>query len=99
MYDHVLEQHCCKFCQSKQTNTTIFYIMLITFSGALDHTTSWIKSVVQELLSATIPTELTSSEGKGQRAVPGPFQVLNAAFIRILTWDYDKSPLPEVSLF
>lgn len=44
---------------------------------------------------AAIPTEQTEGQGKGQRAVPGPFQVLNAAFLSILIWDYDKSPLPE----
>ena len=64
-------------------------------SDALDHTTSWIKSVLEEVLSATIP--MGQPQGKGQQPAPGPFQVLNAAFLRILTWDYNKSPLPEVT--
>ncbi|XP_027128187.1 T-complex protein 11-like protein 2 [Larimichthys crocea] len=59
--------------------------------SALDNTTLWIKSTLEELQSATIPTEQT----KGQRVTPGPFHVLNTAFLGILTWDYDKSPLPE----
>ncbi|TKS90791.1 T-complex protein 11-like protein 2 [Collichthys lucidus] len=54
---------------------------------ALDNTTLWIKSTLEELQSATIPTE--------QRATPGPFHVLNTAFLGILTWDHNKSPLPE----
>lgn len=80
------------FSQRKHTNT-----LNEPCSGALDHTISWIKSVVDEMWSAAIPTQQTNSEAKG-RVVPGPFQVLNAAFIRILMWDYEKSPLPEVSL-
>lgn len=63
--------------------------------SALDRTTLWIKSAQEELLSTINQTEQTKDHGKGQRAVPGPFQILNTAFFRILTWDYDKSPLPE----
>lgn len=72
-----------------------FQSILDKTPSALDHTTSWIKSALEELLSATIPTEQTKGQGKGQHAMPGPFQVLNTAFLGILTWDYDKSPLPE----
>lgn len=78
--------------KQKKASTIMFYWLLS--SDALDHTTSWIKSVLEELLSANIPTEQT--QGKGQRALPGPFQILNTAFLCILTWDYDKGPLPEV---
>lgn len=63
--------------------------------NALDRTTSWIKSALEELLSATGPSEQISNQGKGQRAMPGPFQILNAAFLHILTWDYKKDRLPE----
>lgn len=63
--------------------------------NALDRTTSWIKSALEELLSATGPSEQISNQGKGQRAMPGPFQILDAAFLHILTWDYTKSRLPE----
>ncbi|XP_070709627.1 T-complex protein 11-like protein 2 [Pempheris klunzingeri] len=76
--------------QSVEYERAKFQRILDKTPSALDHTTSWIKSALEEL-SATIPTEQT----KGQRAVPGPFQVLNVAFLGILTWDYDKSPLPE----
>lgn len=72
-----------------------FQSILDKTPSALDHTTAWIKSALEELLSATTPTEKSSGQGKGQRAAPGPFQVLNAAFLSILTWDYKKSPLPE----
>ncbi|XP_029019152.1 T-complex protein 11-like protein 2 [Betta splendens] len=81
--------------QSIEYERAKFQSILEKTPSALDHTTSWIKLVVEELQSASFPTEQPNSEGKGQRAVPGPFQILNAAFIRILTWDYDKSPLPE----
>ncbi|GLD48382.1 T-complex protein 11-like protein 2 [Lates japonicus] len=79
--------------QSVEYERAKFQSILEKTPNPLDHTTSWIKSVLEELLSANIPTEQT--QGKGQRALPGPFQILNAAFLRILTWDYDKSPLPE----
>ncbi|XP_018541161.1 T-complex protein 11-like protein 2 [Lates calcarifer] len=79
--------------QSVEYERAKFQSILEKTPNALDHTTSWIKSVLEELLSANIPTEQT--QGKGQRALPGPFQILNAAFLRILTWDDDKGPLPE----
>ncbi|XP_053170162.1 T-complex protein 11-like protein 2 [Scomber japonicus] len=81
--------------QSVEYEREKFQRILEKTPGALDHTTAWIKSSLDELLSATIPTQQTNGQGKGQRAMPGPFQVLNVAFLHILTWDYDKSPLPE----
>ncbi|CAK6961310.1 T-complex protein 11-like protein 2 [Scomber scombrus] len=81
--------------QSVEYEREKFQSILEKTPGALDHTTAWIKSTLDELLPATIPTQQTNGQGKGQRAKPGPFQVLNAAFLHILTWDYDKSPLPE----
>ncbi|TDG96638.1 hypothetical protein EPR50_G00230840 [Perca flavescens] len=71
-----------------------FQSILDKTPSALEHTTSWIKSALEEL-STTIPKEQPNGPGKGQRLVPGPFQILNTAFLCILTWDYDKSPLPE----
>lgn len=61
----------------------------------LNKTTSWIKSTIEELQSAAILTEPTEGQGKGQPAVLGPFQILNTAFLRLLTWDYNKNILPE----
>ncbi|CAL9682902.1 unnamed protein product [Knipowitschia caucasica] len=58
----------------------------------LDNTTQWIKGAINELQSV-----FSSSEGK-QSAVPGPFQVLNTAFLHVLTWDYSKNTLPEQPL-
>lgn len=66
----------------------------LTTLGALNHTTLWLKSALEELTN-NIREEQTHSQGKGQ-LVPGPFQALNIAFLHILTWDNDKSPLPEV---
>nr|XP_020455307.1 T-complex protein 11-like protein 2 [Monopterus albus] len=81
--------------QSVEYERAKFQSILEKTPSALDHTTSWIKSVLEEQLSSTIPTQQTNSQGKGQLVVPGPFQVLNTAFLRILTWDYNRSPLPE----
>ncbi|AWO98134.1 putative T-complex protein 11-like protein 2 [Scophthalmus maximus] len=79
--------------QSVEYERATFQSILEKTPNALNHTTSWIKSVLEELLPTTIPTGQT--QRKGQQAVPGPFQILNFAFVRILTWDYNKSPLPE----
>lgn len=72
-----------------------FQSILDKTPSALDRTTLWIKSAQEELLSTINQKEQTKDHGKGQRAVPGPFDILNTAFLHILTWDYDKSPLPE----
>ncbi|XP_054480982.1 T-complex protein 11-like protein 2 [Anoplopoma fimbria] len=80
--------------QSVEYERAKFQSILDKTPSALDHTTSWIKSALEELLTS-IPKEQTDGQVKGQRLVPGPFQVLNLAFLRILTWDYDKSQLPE----
>ncbi|CAI5636142.1 unnamed protein product [Oreochromis niloticus] len=81
--------------QSIEYERAKFQSILDKTPSALDRTTSWIKSALEELQSSIVPTEQTNGPGKGQPVVPGPFQVLNAAFIRILTWDYSKSPPPE----
>lgn len=64
--------------------------MLFTPSGALTHTTSWLKSAMEEMMSAT------SSQSKAGASVPNPIPILNTAFLGILTWDYEKNSLPEV---
>ncbi|XP_023263998.1 T-complex protein 11-like protein 2 [Seriola lalandi dorsalis] len=79
--------------QSVEYERANFQSILEKTPNALNHTTAWIKSAQEELMSANIPTEKT--QGKGQGPVPGPFQILQTAFLRILTWDYNKSPLPE----
>ncbi|XP_031714793.1 T-complex protein 11-like protein 2 [Anarrhichthys ocellatus] len=80
--------------QGVEYERATFQSILDKTPSALEHTTSWIKSALEEL-STPITKEQTDGQGKGKRLVPGPFQVLNVAFLRILTWDYDKSPLPE----
>ncbi|XP_029318248.1 T-complex protein 11-like protein 2 [Cottoperca gobio] len=80
--------------QSVECERAMFQCILDKTPSALDHTTSWLKSALEEL-SNNIPTGQTNSPGKGQPVLPGPFQVLNTAFLRILTWQYAKGPLPE----
>ncbi|KAM3858797.1 T-complex protein 11-like protein 2 [Diretmus argenteus] len=82
-----LQRQCVEYERAK------FQSILDKTPRALDHTTSWIKSSLQELLSATNPKD----QGKGLQVLPGPFLVLNTAFLHILTWDY-KSPLPETMM-
>ncbi|KAJ0012559.1 hypothetical protein NQD34_016893 [Periophthalmus magnuspinnatus] len=66
-----------------------FQNILDKIPNALDNTTKWIKCALEELQSAVSSTEVK------QTAVPGPFQVLNTAFLHLLTWDYTKNTLPE----
>ncbi|XP_047431565.1 T-complex protein 11-like protein 2 [Mugil cephalus] len=81
---------------SVEYERAVFQSILDKTPSALDNTTSWIKLALEELLSATAPpTEQNNGHGKGQRPLPGPLQVLNVAFLHVLTWDYSKSPLPE----
>ncbi|XP_061125048.1 T-complex protein 11-like protein 2 isoform X1 [Syngnathus typhle] len=76
--------------QSVEYERATFQSILDKTPGALDNTAAWIKRTFEELLS-TMP----SNWGKGQPCLPGPFQVLNAAFLHILMWDYTKHTLPE----
>lgn len=78
--------------QSVEYERATFQNIVEKTPNALNYTTSWIKSVLEEL-SANFSTHHT--QGKEQQTVPGPFQILSVAFLRILTWAYDKSPLPE----
>uniref|UniRef100_A0A665WH87 T-complex 11, testis-specific-like 2 n=1 Tax=Echeneis naucrates TaxID=173247 RepID=A0A665WH87_ECHNA len=78
--------------QSVECERANFQSILEKTPNALNHTTTWIKSAKEELLSA-INTE--QAQGKGEKPAPGPFQILQTAFLQILTWDYNKSPLPE----
>lgn len=66
-----------------------FQSLLDKTPNALDKTTQWIKSALDELQSAG------STSTEKQTAVPGPFQVLNTAFLHVLTWDYNRNTLPE----
>uniref|UniRef100_A0A8C6U912 T-complex 11, testis-specific-like 2 n=1 Tax=Neogobius melanostomus TaxID=47308 RepID=A0A8C6U912_9GOBI len=66
-----------------------FQSILDKTPNALDNTTHWIQCALDELQSAG------SSIEEKQTALPGPFQVLNTAFLHVLTWDYNKNTLPE----
>ncbi|XP_015256366.1 PREDICTED: T-complex protein 11-like protein 2 isoform X1 [Cyprinodon variegatus] len=61
---------------------------------ALDRTTAWIKSALEELLPATVPPA-KSDPREGQQTLPGPNQILNTACLSLLTWDFSKTPVPE----
>ncbi|MED6273194.1 wD repeat domain, partial [Characodon lateralis] len=62
---------------------------------ALNRTTSWIQSTLEELLPAIMPPGKSDDAGKSQRALPGPIQILNTACLRFLTWDFSKALVPE----
>lgn len=47
---------------------------------------------MEEMMSAIE----TGGQGKGERIVPNPIPILNTAFLGIITWDFEKKPLPEV---
>lgn len=47
-------------------------------------------------MSAAARSKGTGGQDKGERIVPNPIPILNTAFLGILTWDFDKNPLPEV---
>ncbi|KAG7245541.1 hypothetical protein CRUP_031087, partial [Coryphaenoides rupestris] len=79
--------------QSVEYERAKFQNILEKTPGALDHTTSWIRGALEELLAVLNPVE--QGPGKGQRALPGPFLVMDTAFLRILSWDPAKSPFPE----
>ncbi|XP_076015088.1 T-complex protein 11-like protein 2 [Genypterus blacodes] len=75
---------------------SMFQRILDKTPTALRHTTSWIKASIEELLLASNSNMgQTSSQEKQQKVLPGPFQILNNAFLHILTWDLSKSPMPE----
>ncbi|XP_061570410.1 T-complex protein 11-like protein 2 [Cololabis saira] len=66
-----------------------FQKILDSTPTALKHTTSWIQSALDELLAAA------GGQGKGQQPMVGAFQLLNTAFLHLLTCDFSKDPLPE----
>ncbi|XP_072233309.1 T-complex protein 11-like protein 2 [Leuresthes tenuis] len=86
MLKPVLQRNCIEY--ERET----FQSILDKTPSGLNRTTSWIQSALEELLPAT---EKTNDCGEGQRAMPGPFKLLNTAYFHILTWDYSKSPVPE----
>ncbi|KAM4711611.1 T-complex protein 11-like protein 2 isoform 1-T3 [Anableps anableps] len=73
----------------------LFQSILDDLPTALNRTTTWIQSALEELLPATVPPEKCADAGKGQPALPGPIQILNTACLRFLTWDFSKTLVPE----
>ncbi|XP_017266954.1 T-complex protein 11-like protein 2 [Kryptolebias marmoratus] len=72
-----------------------FQSVLDKTPSALNKTTSWIQSAIEELLSAAVPADKSNDPEKRLRAIPGPFQILNTAFLHILMWDFSETPVPE----
>lgn len=64
--------------------------MILINPGALDHTTEWIKSSIEEATRVMAPAD------KSSKPLPGPTLLLNTAYIKLLTWNESKGPLPEV---
>ncbi|KAG9345686.1 hypothetical protein JZ751_008830 [Albula glossodonta] len=76
--------------QSIEYERAKFQSIVEKIPNALDHTTDWIKTSLEELL-LSIP----SGPDKNVRALPSPTLVLNTAYIKLLSWDYEKHPIPE----
>ncbi|XP_071188340.1 T-complex protein 11-like protein 2 isoform X4 [Salvelinus alpinus] len=81
--------------QSVEYERAKFQSIVEKTPSALDHTTEWIKSSLEEVLFSMPTVEQPNGHGKAGKALPSPLLVFNSGFIRILTWDYHKSPLPE----
>ncbi|KAK2892768.1 hypothetical protein Q8A67_012756 [Cirrhinus molitorella] len=81
--------------QSVEYERAKFQSILERTPNALDHTTEWIKSSIEEATQAMPPAEKSSNSGQSSKPLPGPTLVLNTAYIRLLTWDESKGPLPE----
>ncbi|XP_045555960.1 T-complex protein 11-like protein 2 isoform X3 [Salmo salar] len=81
--------------QSVEYERAKFQSVVEKTPSALDHTTEWIKSSLEEVLFSMPTVEQPNGHGKAGKALPSPFLVFNSGFIRLLTWDYHKSPLPE----
>ncbi|NP_998185.1 T-complex protein 11-like protein 2 [Danio rerio] len=81
--------------QSVEYERAKFQSILERTPNALEHTTEWIKSSIEEATQIMPPAEKSSDSGQSGRPLPGPSLVLNTAYIKLLTWDDSKGPLPE----
>ncbi|CDQ83783.1 unnamed protein product, partial [Oncorhynchus mykiss] len=81
--------------QSVEYERAKFQSIVEKTPSALDHTTEWIKSSLEEVLFSMPTVEQPNGHGKVGKALPSPLLVFNSGFICLLTWDYHKSPLPE----
>lgn len=88
--------HIAKEQLFKNLDTFFLMFLLSTSLGALRHTTSWLKSTMEEMMSRSVRSQEAGGQGKVAGNVPNPIPILNTAFLGIFTWDYDKKPLPEV---
>ncbi|XP_056091740.1 T-complex protein 11-like protein 2 [Rhinichthys klamathensis goyatoka] len=81
--------------QSVEYERAKFQSILERTPNALDHTTEWIRSSIEEATQVMSSTEKSSNSGQSCKPLPGPTLVLNTAYISLLTWDESKGPLPE----
>uniref|UniRef100_A0A673JP86 T-complex protein 11-like protein 2 n=1 Tax=Sinocyclocheilus rhinocerous TaxID=307959 RepID=A0A673JP86_9TELE len=79
--------------QSVEYERAKFQSILERTPSALDHTTEWIQSSIEE--ATRVMRDKSSDSGQSGKPLPGPTLVLNTAYIRLLTWDESKGPLPE----
>ncbi|TRY56492.1 hypothetical protein DNTS_008782 [Danionella cerebrum] len=81
--------------QSVEYERAKFQSILERTPSALDHTTEWIRSSIEEASLVLPPAEKSSESGDSGKALPGPTLVLNTAYLRLLTWQQSNGPLPE----
>ncbi|XDV24996.1 hypothetical protein PO909_029003 [Leuciscus waleckii] len=84
--------------QSVEYERAKFQSILERTPNALDHTTEWIRSSIEEATQVMPSTEKSSNSGQSSKPLPGPTLVLNTAYISLLTWDESKGPLPETMM-
>ncbi|XP_028302439.1 T-complex protein 11-like protein 1 isoform X2 [Gouania willdenowi] len=70
--------------QAAQYERAKFQQILEKYPDSLDHTTAWLQAAASEEMSA-----------RGNPPHPGPFSVLNRAYIRLLYWDPHNHKYPE----
>lgn len=72
---------------------------MFMFVDALDHTTQWLKESIAEV-SALWPSEPSSSGTNGSSSLSlSPSSVLNNGYLKLLQWNYNSKPVPEVNLY
>lgn len=65
--------------------------------GALDRTAEWIRESVDEERLSLSETASPPGAGKGAEPDLSPRGVLSKGYLKLLTWDYQRRDLPEVS--
>ncbi|GCC38087.1 hypothetical protein chiPu_0016598 [Chiloscyllium punctatum] len=64
---------------------------------ALDYTTQWLKESVTEVSASMTTSDTSPSDTDGSSSLPlSPSSVLSNGYLKLLQWDYDNKPLPEI---